>query len=256
MTEKFQIQDLVEQSRTRTIHRVRGRDGAVLRLTRILLDEGDREQLKRSEMLREALDELKALQHPFLAPVLDCGLDEYGIPWVMSRWENGKSVDEVKIEEPEIQTVSKNATKLLDDFGPIAGAVNFDTAEIFFSGEKRERCVFHIDYFRWFSDIAAGTGPGADCDGRDEVRKLLERLAIKQLQLPKKNEKTTQIPFVDERSPALQSFEPVKEAWFGRLLVWLILIGAVAMIGWLTIQGMERVRENPRAKGWKIEDRR
>jgi hypothetical protein len=85
---------------------------------------------------------------------------------------------------------------------------------------------------------------------------LLERLAIKQLQLPKKKEETTPIPFVDERSPALQSFEPVKEAWSGRLLVWLILMGAVAVIGWLTIQGMERVRENPRAEGWKIEDRR
>jgi len=255
MTAKFQIQNLIEQSQTRTVHRVRGSDGTVLRLTRILLDEDDREQLKRSRKLREALDDLKALRHPCLAEVLDCGLDEKGIPWVMSRWEKGKLVSEVKIEEQEIQTVSKHANRLLNDFGPMAGVVKFDTAEIFFSGEKRESCVFQIDYFRWFSDIAAGIGPGANYDCKEQVRQLLASLAIKQLKLPKKKEETNPIPFVDERSPALQIHEPVQEPWFGRLLGWLLLIGALAVIGWLTVEGMGRVRENPRMEDWKTGER-
>ena len=107
MTAKFQIQNLIEQSQTRTVHRVRGSDGTILRLTRIILEEDDREHLKRSQNLRGALAELKALRHSSLTEVLDCGLDEKGIPWVMSRWEKGKLVSEIKIEEQEIQTVSK-----------------------------------------------------------------------------------------------------------------------------------------------------
>jgi hypothetical protein len=255
MTAKFQIEELVEQSRIRTVHRVRGEDGRPLRLTRILLDDDDRERLKRSELLRDALDELKALRHPSLCEVLDCGLDEKGIPWVMSRWEQGKTVDEVKIEEREIETVSKHAKRLLDDFGPVAGAVHFEAAEVVFVGEERKDCVFPIDYFRWFEDIAAGTGPGTGCDGKEEVRKLLASLAIKQLQLPKKKVEETPIPFVDDRSPALRTYESVKEPWFGRLLVWFLLLGAMAVITWLTVEGMGRVNENPRAEGWKMEKR-
>ena len=254
MTEKFQIQNLIEQSQTRTVHRVRGSDGTILRLTRILLDEDDREQLKRSQNLRGALAELKALRHSSLAEVLDCGLDEKGIPWVMSRWEKGKLVSEIKIEEQEIQTVSKYANRLLNDFGRMAGVVNFDTAEIFFSGENRESCVFQIDYFRWFSDIASGISPGMNYDAKEQVRQLLAGLAIKQLKLPKKKE-TNPIPFVDERSPALRIAEPIRESWFGRLLIWLCLIGALAAIGWLTVEGMGRVRENPRASDWKAGER-
>ncbi len=255
MTEKFQIQNLIEQNQTRTVHRVRGSDGTILRLTRILLDEDDREQLKRSQNLRGALAELKALRHSSLAEVLDCGLDEKGIPWVMSRWEKGKLVGEIKIEEQEIQTVSKYANRLLNDFGRMAGVVNFDTAEIFFSGENRESCVFQIDYVRWFSDIASGTSPGMNYDAKEQVRQLLASLAIKQLKLPKKKEETNPIPFVDERSPALRMNEPVGEPWFGRLLVWLCLIGALVAIGWLTVEGMGRVRENPRAADWKARER-
>ena len=254
MTEKFQIQNLIEQSQTRTVHRVRGSDGTNLRLTRILLGEDEREQLKRSQNLRGALAELKALRHSSLAEVLDCGLDEKGIPWVMSRWEKGKLVSEIKIEEQEIQTVSKYANRLLNDFGRMAGVVNFDTAEIFFSGENRESCVFQIDYFRWFSDIASGISPGMNYDAKEQVRQLLAGLAIKQLKLPKKKE-TNPIPFVDERSPALRIAEPIRESWFGRLLIWLCLIGALAAIGWLTVEGMGRVRENPRASDWKAGER-
>lgn len=256
MDAKFQIQDLVEESPTRTIHRVRGSDGEVMRLTRILLDEKDRQQLKRSRMLQEALDELKALRHPFLAEVLDCGLDEQGIPWVVSRWINGNSIDEVKINEPEIQTVSKHARGLLDDFGPVAGAVNFDTAEIFFPREERESCIFLIDYFQWFYDIAAGLRPGANRDGTEEVRQLLSSLAIKQLQLPKKKEEKVAIPIVVDESPELRTYQPVMVPWFWRLLVWLFMIGALLAIGWLTVEGIERVDENPRLEGWKLKRER
>nr|MBR9809767.1 hypothetical protein [bacterium] len=255
MTAKFQIQNLIEQSQTRTVHRVRGSDGTILRLTRILLEEDDREHLKRSQNLRGALAELKALRHSSLTEVLDCGLDEKGIPWVMSRWEKGKLVSEIKIEEREIQTVSKHANRLLNDFGRMAGVVNFDTAEIFFSGESPESCVFQIDYFRWFSDIAAGISPGTNYDAKEQVRQLLASLAIKQLKFPKKKEETNPIPFVDERSPALRIHEPVGEPWFGRLLIWLCLIGALVAIGWLTVEGMRRVRENPRAVDWKVGER-
>lgn len=255
MTSKFQIQDLVEQSQTRTIHRVRESDGTVLRLTRLLLDEGDREQLRRSQRLRQALDELKALRHPSLVEVLDCGLDEKGIPWVISRWEKGKLVDEVKIEEQEIQTVSKHGSRLLDDFGPVAGAVSFDTAEIFFSGDKRENCIFQIDYFRWFTDVAAGDVPGADCNGKEQLQQLLASLSIRQLKLPKKKEEKDPIPFVDDRSPALRTHEPVSERWFGRLVGWVFLIGALALIGWLTVEGMGRVKEHPRLEDWKKGER-
>ena len=255
MTAKFQIQNLIEQSQTRTVHRVRGSDGTILRLTRILLEEDDRVHLKRSQNLRGALAELKALRHSSLTEVLDCGLDEKGIPWVMSRWEKGKLVSEIKIEEREIQTVSKHANRLLNDFGRMAGVVNFDTAEIFFSGESPESCVFQIDYFRWFSDIAAGISPGTNYDAKEQVRQLLASLAIKQLKFPKKKEETNPIPFVDERSPALRIHEPVGEPWFGRLLIWLCLIGALVAIGWLTVEGMRRVRENPRAVDWKVGER-
>ena len=255
MTAKFQIQNLSEQSQTRTVHRVRGSDGTILRLTRIILEEDDREHLKRSQNLRGALAELKALRHSSLTEVLDCGLDEKGIPWVMSRWEKGKLVSEIKIEEREIQTVSKHANRLLNDFGRMAGVVNFDTAEIFFSGESPESCVFQIDYFRWFSDIAAGISPGTNYDAKEQVRQLLASLAIKQLKFPKKKEETNPIPFVDERSPALRIHEPVGEPWFGRLLIWLCLIGALVAIGWLTVEGMRRVRENPRAVDWKVGER-
>lgn len=255
MTAKFQIQNLIEQSQTRTVHRVRGSDGTILRLTRILLEEDDREHLKRSQNLRGALEELKALRHSSLTEVLDCGLDEKGIPWVMSRWEKGKLVSEIKIEEREIQTVSKHANRLLNDFGRMVGVVNFDTAEIFFSGESPESCVFQIDYFRWFSDIAAGISPGTNYDAKEQVRQLLASLAIKQLKFPKKKKETNPIPFVDERSPALRIHEPVGEPWFGRLLIWLCLIGALVAIGWLTVEGMRRVRENPRAVDWKVGER-
>ena len=255
MTAKFQIQNLIEQSQTRTVHRVRGSDGTILRLTRILLEEDDREHLKRSQNLRGALEELKALRHSSLTEVLDCGLDEKGIPWVMSRWEKGKLVSEIKIEEHEIQTVSKHANQLLNDFGRMAGVVNFETAEIFFSGESPESCVFQIDYFRWFSDIAAGISPGTNYDAKEQVRQLLASLAIKQLKFPKKKEETNPIPFVDERSPALRIHEPVGEPWFGRLLIWLCLIGALVAIGWLTVEGMGRVRENPRAVDWNVGER-
>ena len=255
MTAKFQIQNLIEQSQTRTVHRVRGSDGTILRLTRILLEEDDCEHLKRSQNLRGALAELKALRHSSLTEVLDCGLDEKGIPWVMSRWEKGKLVSEIKIEEREIQTVSKHANRLLNDFGRMAGVGNFDTAEIFFSGESPESCVFQIDYFRWFSDIAAGISPGTNYDAKEQVRQLLASLAIKQLKFPKKKEETNPIPFVDERSPALRIHEPVGEPWFGRLLIWLCLIGALVAIGWLTVEGMRRVRENPRAVDWKVGER-
>jgi len=255
MTAKFQIQNLIEQSQTRTVHRVRGSDGTILRLTRIILEEDDREHLKRAQNLRGALAELKALRHSSLTEVLDCGLDEKGIPWVMSRWEKGKLVSEIKIEEQEIQTVSKHANQLLNDFGRMAGVVNFETAEIFFSGESPESCVFQIDYFRWFSDIAAGISPGTNYDAKEQVRQLLASLAIKQLKFPKKKEETNPIPFVDERSPALRIHEPVGEPWFGRLLIWLCLIGALVAIGWLTVEGMGRVRENPRAVDWKVGER-
>jgi hypothetical protein len=80
-------------------------------------------------------------------------------------------------------------------------------------------------------------------------------LAIKQLQLPKKKVEETPIPFVDDRSPALRTYESVKEPWFGRLLVWFLLLGAMAVITWLTVEGMGRVNENPRAEGWKMEKR-
>ena len=73
--------------------------------------------------------------------------------------------------------------------------------------------------------------------------------------LKKKKEETNPIPFVDERSPALQIHEPVQEPWFGRLLGWLLLIGALAVIGWLTVEGMGRVRENPRMEDWKTGER-
>ncbi|MDA7911380.1 hypothetical protein N9B30_04695, partial [Akkermansiaceae bacterium] len=89
--------------------------------------------------------------------------------------------------------------------------------------------------------------PGMNYDAKEQVRQLLASLAIKQLKLPKKKEETNPIPFVDERSPALRMNEPVGEPWFGRLLVWLCLIGALVAIGWLTVEGMGRVRENPRA---------
>ena len=252
MTVKFQIEELIEESRSRTVHRVRGEDGRSLRLTRILLDEDHREQLKRSELIREALEELKDLRHPSLSEVVDCGLDEKGIPWVMSQWEKGKSVGEVRIEEREIETVSRHAKRLLDDFGPVAGAVNFEAAEIVFTDEERKDCRFAIDYFRWFANIAAGIGPGSDRDGKEEVRQLLSSLAIKQLQLPMKKEEQPAIPFVDDRSPALRTYEPVKEPWFVRSVVWLFLIASIAVIGWLTVEGMGRMKNNPRKENWEM----
>ena len=91
-------------------------------------------------------------------------------------------------------------------------------------------------------------------DAKEQVRQLLAGLAIKQLKLPKKKE-TNPIPFVDERSPALRIAEPIRESWFGRLLICLCLIGALAAIGWLTVEGMGRVRENPRASDWKAGER-
>ena len=246
MTTRYQIQELIERSETRTIHQVQGDDGRSLWLTRVLLEEDERESLKRSPALWEALDALRSLRHPSLCEVIDCGVDDEGIPWVMSGWQDGESVDEVKIEEAELRKVTEGAKGLLNDLGPVTGAVNFELGEIYFQGEDRERCVFRVDYVRWFSDIAGGAGPGANRDGEEEVSQLLRQLSMRQLQPAQKKEKLTPIPFVDDRSPALRTLAPVAEPWLVRLLTCLVVVACVAVIAWLTVEGMRRIEENPR----------
>lgn len=246
MTTKYQIQELIEQTPTRTVHRVRKGGGVYLRLTRLFLDSDDRKRLRQSPMLADALEELQALRHPSLCEVLNCGLDEEGIPWVIAPWEDGVSLEESHLKEADIKTVSEQAKCLLEDFGPVAGAVSFDPVDILLVGEERDSCLFTIDYFRWFSEIAVGVGPGGHADGKAEVRKLLANLGIRQLRLPKKVSEKAPIPFVDDRSPALIKFETPRDPWLGGFMFWGTLLVSVLLISWLTVEGMKRAEENPR----------
>ena len=145
-----------------------------------------------------------------------------------------------QIAEPRpMRPETASPAELLADFHP-------DHILTVRTADDHLHALFSIDYGCWFDDWAGGRPPGAGRRARAEAGKLLEGLAVRQLQLPKKEPKRNPIPFVEERSPALMSYEPPREFWIARLMSWLGILISLGVIAWLTWQGMARMKEHPR----------
>ena len=206
-------------------------------------------RLRTAGVFDQALAKLQSLNHVSLRKVIDGGQDdEDGCPWVTSRWMDGKPLSEQKVAEKEIRMLGKQFHALLEDLGEQANAVDFHPDHILTvrTPDDHLHALFSIDYGCWFDDWAGRRPPGAGRSATAEARKLLEGLAVRQLQLPKREPKRNPIPFVEERSPALTSYEPPREFWIGRLMSWMGILISLGVIAWLTWQGTARMKEHPR----------
>ncbi|MFT7301734.1 MAG: hypothetical protein ACI8UZ_000569 [Akkermansiaceae bacterium] len=249
MPSPYQVQDLVDQNAESVVYRVLTKDGTPLSLTRLRLSPEAVESLRGPGVFDQAMGKLRSLNHGYLREVMDGGMDEVdGYPWVTSLWMDGKPLSERTVEEKEIRHLGEQFHGLLKDLGESANAVDFDPSRVLTARTTDDQlhALFSIDYVRWFRDWAAGYPPGAGRIATDEVRKLLEGLAIKQLQLPKVERPKTPIPFVEERSPALTSYQAPRERCLGRVLAWAGMLVSLAVIIWLTWKGEVREGENPR----------
>lgn len=249
MPSPYQVQDLIDQNAESVVYRVLTKDGTPLSLTRLRLDPEAVERLRGPGVFAQAMEKLRSLNHGYLREVTDGGMDEVdGYPWVTSLWMEGKPLSERTVEEKEIRHLGTQFHTLLEDLGEAANAVDFEPSRILTArtADDRLHALFSIDYVRWFRDWASGYPPGSGRTATNEVRKLLEGLAIKQLQLPKAERPKTPIPFVEERSPALTSYQAPRERCLGRVLAWLGMFLSLGVIIWLTWQGEKREEENPR----------
>ena len=257
MPSHFQVQDLVSQTSETLVYRALARDETPLVLSRLRLEGDAVGRLRAAGVFDQALGKLKSLNHAYLRKVIDGAQEDgEGYPWVTSLWMEGKPLSECRVEEKEIRMLGKQFHALLADLGDSANAVNFDPDQILTvrTPDDQLHALFSIDYGRWFDDWASGRSPGSGKSATAEVRKLLEGLAVRQLRLPKKERKQDPIPFVEERSPALTSYEPPREPWLGRVMVWLGILISLGVIAWLTWQGTSRTKENPRKEipVWKL----
>lgn len=249
MPNQFQVQNLVREAAGTTLFRVVDDAGKALALTRMELDADAVFRLRTAGVFDQALAKLQALEHEYLSRVLDGGQDEGdGMPWVTRMWVDGKPLSEQNVEEKEIRSLGKQFHNLLEDLGDYANAVDFDPGHILTlrSPDGELHSLFSIDYGRWFDDWAAGRPPGSGTNAVNEVRKLLEGLVVKQLQLPRKTRKESPIPFVEEKSPALTSYAPPGENRVAAILAWLGIAICLGAIAWLTWRGSERLKDNPR----------
>jgi len=258
MANRFQVQDLVSQTADTVVYRALTKEGTALALTRLRLDSEAVESLRSPGVFEQALAGLRAIKHDHLRVVLDAGQDEVdGYPWLTSQWLEGKPLSELEVGEKEMRNLGEQIQSLVADLGEEVNALNFDPQQILTArGENgRLHALFTIDYLRWFKDWAAGYPPGAGRSATAEFRKLLEGLAAKQLRLPKKEREQPPIPFVEERSPALTSYDPPRESRLYSILTWLGLLLALGVILFFTWQGMKRMKENPRDESREIERR-
>jgi len=249
MGSRFKVQDLVSQTSDSVVYRALDADGVPVFLTRLRLDPEAVEALREPGVFEEAVARLKAIKHPSLRKVVDAGQDEVdGYPWLMSRWLDGESLSERRVEDEEIGILGEQCCTLLDELGEAADVVNFDPKQVLTARTKdgKLHLLFAVDYPRWFRDWAAGYPPGVGRSAPREIRRLLEGMVAKQLQPPKKEVKGPAIPMVDERSPALTSYLPPQDRnWFA-VLTWLGLLAVAGVIFFLTWEGMKRMEENPR----------
>lgn len=235
MASHYQVQDLIEETPSASVHRAVGKDGRVVFLTQARLEPGAREALMKPGMFAESLAKLRCLKFEYLREVIDGGMEDSGL-WIASHWLDAKPLSECATTEKDLQNLVKQFQDLLEYLGELAGAVDFNEKHILTmrSDEGGLACLFQIDYAQWFCDLAAGRIPGEERSGGDEAKGLITRLAIKQLQLPKVVRTADPIPFVDERSPALKVYPACREPWLGRIMFWGTLILGLAVIVWIT----------------------
>ena len=256
MSSRFKVQDLVSQTTDTVIYRALDTDGTSVCLVRLRLDPEAVAALRKPGVFEAAAARLKTVQHPFLRKVIDVGQDEVdGYPWVISRWLNEKSLSDRKVTDQEIGSLGEQCCQLMDDLGDLADVVNFDPKQVLTARVEDGLLggVFTIDYLDWFRDWAARYPPGTSGNAPKEIRRLLEGMVARQLQPPKKEVERPAIPMVDERSPALTSYQLPEGRPWGVILTWLSLLAVVGVIFFLTWQGMKRMEENPRSGSTPME---
>lgn len=249
MASQFQVQDLVRETAGMKFFRAVDARGNKVAFTELKLDPDVCSRLGAVDVFDQAMARLRALDHEFLNRVVAGDLDRAnGVIRVTGPWVEGTPLKEQKVEEREIRSLGRQFHSLLEDLGDYGNSIDFAPDHILTrrTDEGELQALFSIDLGRWFDDWAAGRPPGSGVSAVKEVRKLLEGLTVKQLQLPEKPREENPIPFVEEKSPALTSFEPPRDNRSGVILAWLGIAICLGVIIWATWQGRERLKDNPR----------
>jgi len=240
MEKDYQLDDLVRQNADWVVYRVLAKDGAPFALTRLRLEAEDLEALSESGVFEPVLQELLALNHDYLRPVVDGGMDKVDrYPWVVASWFDGKPLSARTITLRDIKNIGTQLQEMVADLGTLADVLCFEADEILTIRTPDDflHILFTIDYHCWFRDRARGLPPGTGRDASVAARRLLEGLVASQ---PKQTPTKTPIPFVEERSPALSGYNPPREHYLGKVIAILALLSCLGAIIWITLVGQEK----------------
>jgi hypothetical protein len=182
MRSDYHLQDLVFQDSDRVVYRAHGKDGSAHAIVRLKLPPETLPVLAEGCFDR-ALQELTALEHLCLRPVVDGGLDPVdGYPWVAVRWWPGPHlndrIDAAPLSDTGIDLLEENANSLIEYLGVRAGAISFDPSEIVNTESLQGKPVetFVINYWTWFNDRAESRSPGTGKSAPRALRKLVKSL--------------------------------------------------------------------------------
>lgn len=182
MQSDYHLQDLVFQDSDRVVYRAHSKDGSAHAIVRLKLPPETLPILAEGCFDR-ALEELSALEHLCLRPVVDGGLDPVdGYPWVAVRWWPGpllsQRIEAGPLSGTGIDLLEENANSLIEYLGVRAGAISFDPAEIVHTESLQGKPVetFVINYWNWFNNRAESRSPGSEKSAPRALRKLVNSL--------------------------------------------------------------------------------
>lgn len=179
MKTDYLIEDLVFQNRDHVVYRALHKDGTPHALLRFRYSEEILGILRQQNRFSKALEQLRALDHPCLRPVVDGGLDPIdGQPWIAARWWEGDVLTESPPTREDIERIREQCQDLIVSLGDRAGALSFRPSEIVTSHADDGQPVhtFAIDYFLWFRDWAIGYAPGEKIDPHAALAHLVASL--------------------------------------------------------------------------------
>lgn len=251
MQSDYSLDDLTKQNADLVVYRALAKDGTPFALTRMRFESEIVEVLASEGIFENALSELRELRHEHVRPVLEGGMDEVDhSPWVVSNWFDGKPLSARTISLRDIRNIGTQLHAVVADLGPRADVLCFEADEILTIRTPDDvlHVLFTIDYYCWFRDYGRGFPPGTGRDASAEARVLLEGLVTKQQRHPG-TPAGTPIPFVEERSPALQEYKAPRERYLGKVLLFLALLSSLGAIIFLTLLGEEKAAESGELDG-------
>ncbi|YCM42346.1 hypothetical protein V2O64_13635 [Verrucomicrobiaceae bacterium 227] len=242
MQSDYHLQDLVFQDGNGVVYRAHDQEGSTYAIVRLKLPAETIPILAEGSFHR-ALEELMALDHFCLRPVVDGGLDPVdGYPWVAVRWwpgpHLGERIADGPLSDPEINRLQGYAQSLIEFLGARAGAISFNPDEIITTESTDGQPVetFVINYWTWFNDRAESRLPGTGTSAPRALRRLVDSLRPLE-ELPPESPPATQAAITPE--PLAHPGTPIPSAKTTLLVPIITVITLLSLVGggaWLVLQ--------------------